>query len=271
MQQHAMPGGIWVAEATYRAAHEAFEWQPVGPIAVKGKSNEVMVYALSDRRQSRSRLPLVARRSLTAFTGREPELQRLLAAWTEAETGQGRVVSVVGEAGLGKSRLIYEFKQQLQRREERCMEGTCFTYGDTISYLPFLHVVRSLCGLVDSDSEPVAKERIDARVVMVGLDVAAVSPYLQNLLSFAANDEVFQKLTADLIRRRTVGALKALVLAEARQRPLVLILEDVHWIDKGTEEVLGGLVEEMVDVPLLLVLVYRPEYLQSWTSRPYHS
>jgi class 3 adenylate cyclase/tetratricopeptide (TPR) repeat protein len=271
MQQHAVPGAIWVAEVTYRAAGEAFEWRPVGPIAVKGKSAEVAVYALSGRRQTRTRLPIMARRNLTDFTGRGPELQRLLAAWTDAETGQGRVVSVVGEAGLGKSRLLYEFKQQLGHREGRCVEGTCFTYGDSISYLPFLNVVRSVCGLVDSDTEPVAKERIDDRVATLGLDSAAVSPYLHNLLSFTVDDEHFQKLTGDLVRRRTVEALTALVLAEARRQPFGLILEDVHWIDKATEEVVEGLVEAMVDAPLLLILVYRPEYLQRWASRPYHS
>jgi class 3 adenylate cyclase len=175
MQQMAAPGAIWAADATYRAAHEAFEWQPLGPMSIKGKAAEVAVYALRGRRQSRARLRMIARRNLTRFTGRDIELERLLTAWRRAESGEGQVVSVVGEAGLGKSRLLYEFRKQLEHREVRCVEGTCFTYGDTISYLPFLDIVRSLCGLREGDSDAAVKQRIADRMTALGLEAAAVT------------------------------------------------------------------------------------------------
>jgi predicted ATPase len=181
------------------------------------------------------------------------------------------VVSVVGEAGLGKSRLVYEFKQRLAQEQARYVEGTCFTYGDSISYLPFLEIVRTCCGLVESDAEAVAKRQIAAHLATLGLESAAVAPYLYSLLSFTVEDEVFSKLPADLIRQRTVEALKAFVVAEARRRPLVLLLEDVHWIDKATGEVVGALVEAMATLPLLLVLVYRPEHVHAWVGRAYHA
>jgi len=133
MQQMAPPGAIWVAEATYWAAREAFEWQVLGPMPVKGRAAPVPVYEPHGRLQVRSRFDPVVWRGLTQFTGRDSELERLLAAWGEVQQGYGRVVSVVGEAGLGKSRLVYEFKQRLEQEAARYVEGTCFTYGDGIS------------------------------------------------------------------------------------------------------------------------------------------
>src|SRR4029453_786510 len=122
MQQMAPPEAIWVAEATYRVASEAFEWQALGPMAVKGRTNPVEVYELRGRQAVRSRFDLVARRGLTRFVGRDPELQRLLTAWGQAQQGYGQMVSVLGEAGLGKSRLLYEFKQQLIQEQTRYVE-----------------------------------------------------------------------------------------------------------------------------------------------------
>jgi tetratricopeptide (TPR) repeat protein len=271
MQQMAPPGTIWVAEATYRTAEAAFEWQALGPMPVQGKAVPVAIYELRGRLASRSRFDVVARRGLTRFVGRSAEFQQLLAAWGQAQQGHGRVVSVIGEAGFGKSRLLYEFKQQLGQEGVRYVEGTCFTYGESVSYLPFLEIVRSLCGLEEDDDEAAAKRQIDVHLTTLELEPSAVVPYLHNLLSFTVDDAVFPRLTPELIRQRTVAALTTLTVAEAHACPLVLILEDVHWIDTATEEVIGAVVEAMAALPLLLVLVYRPEYVQAWTSREYHT
>jgi class 3 adenylate cyclase/tetratricopeptide (TPR) repeat protein len=264
MQQMAPSGDIWVADATYRVAPEAFEWLALGAQGVKGKIESVPVYELRGRRDLHSRFDVLARRGLTPLVGRDTELAQILNAWDKAQQGHGQVVSIVGEAGLGKSRLLYEFKQRLLQQGVHCVEGTCFTYGESISYLPFLDVVQTLCDLEPNHSEVEAKQHIVHRLATLDLQPSAVAPYLHNLLSLQVEDEVFPKLTPELIRRRTVEALKTLVFAETHHQPLALVLEDVHWIDKATEEVLGTLVEAMADVPLLIVLVYRPAYVQSW-------
>jgi class 3 adenylate cyclase/tetratricopeptide (TPR) repeat protein len=271
LQQMAPAGATWVGEATYRIAREAFEWQAMGPQAVKGKADAVPVYALQGPRLGRSRFEVVAQRGLTRFVGRDPELQQLLAAWEQTEQGAGRVVSIVGEAGIGKSRLLYEFKQWLAQADASSVEGSCFAYGDSISYLPFLKIVRGFCGLEGREAEADAKRQIAQRLMTLPLDSTTVTPYLHNLLAFAVDDAHFSRLTPELIRQRTVEALTTLVLAVARQQPLVVILEDVHWIDKASEEVLTAVVETMVTVPVLLVLVYRPEYLHAWADRTYHA
>jgi len=254
MQQMATAEAIWVAEATHRIANEAFIWQALGPMPVKGKTAPVAVYALRNRRPLRSRFDTLVRRGLTPLVGRTPELQQLLAAWVQAQQGHGQMVSVVGEVGLGKSRLVYEFKQQLRQEEAHYVEGTCFTYGDSISYLPFLDIVHALCELEEGATEADMKHQIEAHLATLELAPSEVTPYLHNLLSFTVEDEVFPKLTPELTRQRTVEALKTLVVAEAHRHPLVVILEDVHWIDTATEEVVGTIVEAMVEVPLLLVL-----------------
>jgi len=180
-------------------------------------------------------------------------------------------VSVVGEAGIGKSRLLYEFKQWLAQEDTPYVEGSCFAYGDSISYLPFLEIVRSICGLEGSEAEADAKHLMAQRLQTLPLDPLTVTPYLHNLLTFTVDDTDFARLTPELIRQRTVAALTTLMLAVARQQPQVVILEDVHWIDKASEEVLTAVVEALVSVPLLVILVYRPEYLHAWADRAYHA
>src|SRR5262245_16728570 len=128
-----------------------------------------------------------------------------------------------------------------------------------------------MCALEPNRSEAEAKRQIASHLDALGLPPSTVMPYLHNLLSLTVEDDVFPQLTPELIRRRTVEAWKTLVLAEAQQQPLVLVLEDVHWLDKATEEVLGTLVDAMAEVPLLLVLVYRPEYVQSWMVQAIHT
>jgi class 3 adenylate cyclase len=271
LQQMAPPGAIWVGDPSYRIARGAFEWRPVGPILVKGRETPAPTHELIGRRPVRSRFDVQAQRGLTRFVGRDLEFQQLLACWALAKQGQGQVVSVVGEAGLGKSRLIHEFKDRLAREGGRYLEGSCFAYGERVSYLPFIEVVKTFCGLEGLSQEADAKRQIDGRVASLTLDPAAVTPYLQNLLAFTVDDPLFATLPPHLIRERTVAALTTLLLALAAEGPLALIIEDVHWIDKATEEVVAALVEAMAAVPLLVMLVYRPEYLHAWTNKAHHT
>ena len=270
LQQMAPPGATWVGEATYRVAAEAFEWKPGRLLPVKGRDAAVLVHELVGRRREKSRFDIMARRGLTQLVGRHVEFEQLLSAWQEARAGHGRVVSIVGEAGLGKSRLIHEFKQHVAQGDGLCLEGSCFVYGDTISYLPFVEIVREYFALDSTRSEPQAKQQIGTALRHLGSNRPLIEPYLHNLLAYQVEDKALGTLPPDLIRARTVNALKTLVLDIARRQPLVLIVEDVHWIDKATEEVVGSVVEALSNAHLLLVLGYRPEYLHAWATKPYH-
>jgi predicted ATPase len=222
------------------------------------------------RRPIRGRFELYTQRGLTRFVGRDPELQTLLARWEDAKRSRGRVVSVVGEAGLGKSRLIHEFKERLTDEGVSSLEGSCFSYGDVISYLPFIEVLKRYFDLEGVSTEEEGRRQIGGQLRGLGIDRRIVEPYLHHLLAYRIDDESVGKLPTHVLRERTVTALKTLMLAIAAREPLVLIIEDMHWIDKATEEVIGALVDAMPGAPLLLLLVYRPEYLHAWAGKAYH-
>jgi len=270
LEQAAPPGGVLAGQTTRRAAGDLFSWREAGPLTVKGKSTPVPAYEPLGAGESHSRFEALAKRGLTSFVGRHAELDALVAAWERAGTGRGQVVSIVGEAGLGKSRLLHEFKAELARRAATFHEGSCFTYGETISYLPFLEILRGFLGLRADGPEGDVRQALDEYLVKLGLPVDA-APYLSILLGVGSEDDVVAHQSSPVVRMRTLEALRRLVLAEAARTPVALILEDVHWIDKASEEALAGIVEAMTDVPLLVVLGYRPEYLHAWGDKAYHA
>ena len=252
LESSARPGGVLVGEATRRAAGEAFQWAEVGPLELKGKAEPVAAWEPVGVDDNQNRFELLAKRGLTSFVGRNRELESLVAAWQRAAGGRGQVVSIVGEAGLGKSRLLHEFKTELARRAVPLSEGSCFTYGEATSYLPFLEVARGLLGTDTADQTP-------------------ASPYLRLLLGLDVDDELLTRQSPAAIRQHTIEAIRDLILARASAEPMVLVVEDVHWIDKASEDVLSAVVEAMADVGLLLVLLYRPEYLHAWSEVAYHA
>lgn len=166
MQQMAAPGGSWVAEPTFRVAQEAFEWRALGPQVVKGKAEPLAVYDLRGRRSGPDRFAVVARRGLTPRVGRETELVQLLEGWAQAQQGHGQVLSIVGEAGLGKSRLLYECKQRLRQQGARCRATSC---GESLGPPPLPAGGAALAGGLDSI----------AHLVHVGLEVWHVPGLIQ--------------------------------------------------------------------------------------------
>jgi predicted ATPase/DNA-binding SARP family transcriptional activator len=270
LQQVASPNGTCVGEATYRLVRDVFEWRPVEARPDTEDAAALSAYELVGRRPVRRRFDVHAQRGLTRFIGRDAELHTLLARWEDAKQSRGQVVSIVGEAGLGKSRLIHEFKERLTHEGALSLEGSCFSYGEVISYLPFIEVLKSHMALEGVSTEEQGRQRIAKQLRSLSIDRRTVEPYLHHLLAYRVDDESVSRLPTHVLRERTVAALKTLVLAIAAREPLVLIIEDVHWIDKATEEVIGALVDTMPQVPLLLLLVYRPEYLHAWAGKAYH-
>ena len=270
LESAATPGGVLVGESTYRAAGEAFSWQPVGPLTLKGKSEPVVAYEPVAASEGQSRFEALAQRGLTSFVGRQAEFDALLRAWERAAAGHGQIVSVVGEAGLGKSRLLHEFKTEMAKREAALFEGSCFTYGEAISYLPFLEIVRQVVGIDPTVPTNEASAVLDGHLARRALGPES-APYLHHLLGQDPGDDLLAYQSASVIRRRTLDAVRDLILAEAAEDALALVVEDVHWIDKASEDLLSVLVESISDAPVLLLLVYRPEYLRAWGDVAYHA
>lgn len=271
LQQSAAPGAIWVAEATHRLGGNGFVWNRLEPGKLRGREGSVVAFELvGERRPLPSKFDESGGRALTPLVARDSELQRLFAAWAQARTGQGKVVSIVGEAGLGKTRLLHEFKQRVASdRSSVVCEGSCFDHGETTAYLPFREILKTLFKLERVGSEEEAARGVASLVQELGLDPANVAPPLLNVLSYPVGD--FRALRPELLRERTVAALRAVIAATAARRPLVLVIEDLHWIDQATEEVLRRLFDDVETLPMMLVLVFRPEYMHDWHKRAHHT
>jgi class 3 adenylate cyclase/tetratricopeptide (TPR) repeat protein len=267
-QVHALtrPGAILVTDDAYRAAGDLFAWRLVGRLPLEGDLAPAPVYELLGTRPHNGLFDVLARRGLTRFVGREPELEQLRSAWHGTREGRGQVVAVIGEAGIGKTRLIHEFKQRLVRERVTLGESSCFAYGEVISYLPFLEIVKSFFGIDERTTDAEARRRIHDHLAALSLDPNEWTPYLLNLLAFSVDDAGFSELPLPLIRRRTIDALKSVLLAQAHRQAVVLILEDVHWIDKASGDVLTALVEELPTASLLIILAYRSELLHAWAA-----
>ena len=272
LQQAATPGAVWVGEATHRLSANEFTWERLELDKLRGREGAVVAYVLTDLKHTvGGRFEDPGIRGLTPLVGREQELKQMEAAWGDARDGKGRVVSVVGEAGLGKTRLLHEFKRIVSSSASSMLcEGSCFDHGNTTSYLPFRELLKTLFRLQSVRSETDAVTRVNRGVEELGLDGSVASAIL-NVLSYPVADEGFRTLPANLIRERTVKALRAVIAAVAARQPLALVFEDLHWIDQATEEVVSALVDDAPTLSLLLVLVFRPEYMTNWKAQEHHS
>jgi len=208
-------------------------------------------------------------RPLTRFVGREREIGVLSDLLERAEQGQGQVVGIVGEPGVGKSRLLYEFRQGLTDRRVTYLEGRCPSYGASIPYLPILDIVRSSCGITDVDSPETIADKVRVTVEEVRLDPQGTVPYLLNLLGTKDESGTVERLAPDVIRARTLEALRQLAVKGSQHRPIILVVEDTHWIDRPSEQYFDSLTENLPGAMILFVSTYRPGYRPPWLDRSY--
>jgi class 3 adenylate cyclase len=270
MQRSAKPGTILASQHTYRLVQDFFEFQSLGPIPIKGKEAPQEAYQLLKESEVASRLAASISRGLTRFVGREKEIQTLLDAYSKVQTGFGQVVGIVGEAGVGKSRLLFEFRQTLSQ-ESLCLEGRCLHYGGSMAYLPILDILRSYFEIKEGDREVLIKRKLSEKISSLDASLQSLLSPLQELLSLQVEDQAFLQLEPRQKRERTFEALRDLFLRKSQQSPLVLVIEDLHWIDKTSEEFLGYLIDWLAHSRILLLFLYRPEYTHPWGSKTYYS
>jgi class 3 adenylate cyclase/tetratricopeptide (TPR) repeat protein len=255
LQSIAAPGSIVVSEATHRLAGAFFRSRDLGVQAIKGKSEAVHVFEVLGESEARSRLDAAAS-GLTPFTGRASQLARLAEALGAADAGRGQVVFLVGEAGIGKSRLLHEFRGTLRERPHAWIEGRCASYGATTAFFPIVDAFRRSFGIDDRDAEDVVLAKTDAAVPE---DLAWARPLVRLLLSLPPGDATAEALDAPTRRSETMRALKALTLRIAESRPLVLVVEDLHF-----------LLDSVPAARILVVLTHRPGYRHPFGDRSYH-
>jgi class 3 adenylate cyclase len=302
LQSRAEPGEILVHESTARLIAGYVRLRAIGPVQVPGKSELVLahrVLGLGPRRSpleglgSRPLTRFVGRdremaalhdlltqvqagasageadRALSGFVGRDHELDALRNPTIQVEAGRGQVVGIVGEPGMGKSRLVYEFRRSLAGKRVTYLEGRCLSYGSAIPYLPILDVVRANCGVMETDGPEAITAKVRAGLQEVGIDPDGSARYILQLLAVKEGTESLAVLSPEAIKARTFETLRQWSLRGSQRRPVIFTLEDLHWIDATSEEYLTSLIENLAGASILMLCTYRPGYRPPWVEHSY--
>jgi class 3 adenylate cyclase/tetratricopeptide (TPR) repeat protein len=271
MEQIADPGAIVITPDTLALAEGYVEVRSLGRVPVKGLADAVEVYEVTRAGAARTRLQATARRGLTRFVGRDAELEQLHRAQELAAEGHGQVAAIVGEAGVGKSRLVYELTHSHRMQGWLVLESASVSYDKATSYLPVIDLLKGYFKIQDRDDLREIREKVTGKLLALDRALEATLPALLALLDVPVDDAPWQALDPAERRRRLLDAVRRLLLREAREQPILLIFEDLHWIDGETQALLDGLVESLGSARLLLLVNYRPEYQHAWGSRTFYS
>jgi class 3 adenylate cyclase/tetratricopeptide (TPR) repeat protein len=268
LEQLAEPGSIVISEATYRLVRGYVRAEDLGELSVRGKREPIRAYKVLGPGSRRSRLEGPEAQTLTRFVGRERELHLLRELLDKAEAGQGQVVGIVGESGVGKSRLVHEFRQGEAGRSLTFLEGRCVSYGTGIAYMPVLDILRQSCGITETDGPEAIGQKIEWSLRQLGIDTAA-APYLLHLLGIKEGSEGLSALSPEALKARSYDVLRQMTFRESRRRPLVLLVEDLQWIDKASEDYASSVIDGVAGARILAVLTYRPGYQPPWIEKSY--
>ena len=270
LQQAADPGRIVISDATYRLVGGYFYTRPLGELSVKGKAEPVPAWEVISARTARTRLEVEAERGLTPFVGREQELRLLAESFDKAKAGQGQMVFLVGEPGIGKSRLLFEFRRHLGE-DATWLEGHCVSFGRSIAFHPLIDLLKRNFRIEEGDTGVTIVEKIERGVLRLGEDLRPTLSYLRFLLSIDPGDPAV--LTIDPKKRRgeIFNALRRLTLRAAEVRPQVIVFENAHWMDQAMEEYLAFITDSLPTSRALLILTYRPGYAHPLGDRTYHT
>ncbi len=271
MEQLATPGSIRLSAATLRLVEGLVQVTALGPVPVKGLAEPIEVFELLGASQLRRRLQAAAARGLTPFVGRQMELDALGQALARAGAGHGQVVALVGEAGVGKSRLAYEFVHSHRTQGWLVLESASVSYGKATPYFPVIDLLRRYCHMDDGDDVRTIRAKVTGQLLTLDEALQDTLPALLALLEALPADSPFRMLDPPQRRQRTLDGLKRVLLQESRVQPLLLVFEDLHWIDSETQALLDSLVESLPTAQLLLLVNYRPEYQHGWGSKTYYT
>ncbi|MBI2154928.1 MAG: AAA family ATPase, partial [Candidatus Rokubacteria bacterium] len=270
MEQMALPGSILLSADTLALAEGYVEVRSLGPLPVKGLEAPLEVFELTRAATVRSRFQAAAARGLTRFVGREGELDQLRQALERARAGHGQVVAIVGEPGVGKSRLYWEFSHSHRAQGWLVLESGSVSYGKATNYLPIIELLRAYFSIEHADDPRKIREQVTGKLLSLDRQVEpCVSPILW-LLDVPVEDETWNRLDPPQRRQRILDGVKRLLLRESQVQPLMVLFEDLHWIDAETQALLESLVESLPTARLLLLVNYRPEYSHGWGSKTYY-
>jgi class 3 adenylate cyclase/predicted ATPase len=269
MERLAAPGSIRVSEHTYRLTEGYVQYKQLAPKKVKGVRRPVETYEVVDVGPIRTKFDMAARRGLVRFVGRDTEIGEIVRARELADTGLGQIAAVVGEPGVGKSRLFHEFKQ---RATGGCtvLETFAVAYGNAYPCLPLIELLKDYCEIVRQDDEQTRRGKIAAKVAGLDPTLEDAVPYLQHLLGVSEPTTSLHNMDAQIKRQRTFDAIRRLLVRESLNHPVVFIVEDLQWIDGETQAFMNALSDSVARARILLLVNYRPEYRHAWGGRTFY-
>jgi class 3 adenylate cyclase/tetratricopeptide (TPR) repeat protein len=271
MEQLATPGTILMAAQTFHLTEGYLTTKALGPMVVKGLPAPVETYELLGASALRSRLQVAAAHGLSPFVGRQNEIARLREARDQAWAGHGQVVGIVGEPGVGKSRLFHEFIQSQTTSAWRILETGAVSYGAAASYLPVTEFLRGYFQITPSDEPAVVREKVTTRLLSLDERLLSTLPALLMLLDLPQKDFPSSTVALPQRRRGALDAVKRLLFRESEVQPLLIMLEDLHTVDPDTQALIDGLVDSLPTARILLVASYRPEYRHGWGGKTYYT
>jgi class 3 adenylate cyclase/tetratricopeptide (TPR) repeat protein len=271
MEQLASAGTTLLTGDTLRLAEGFVAVKPVGPVPVKGLDKPVETYEMLGAGPLRSRLHATAARGLTRFVGREPELEQLRQALGRAAAGHGQLVAIVGEPGVGKSRLVWEMTHSHRTHGWLTVQASSVSYGKATPYRPVIDLLKGYLTIQDQDDQRAVREKVTGKLLTLDEALKPSVPAFLALLDAPVDDAAWQGLDPPQRRQRTMEAVKRLLLRETQVQPLLVVFEDLHWIDSETQAVLDSLVDSLPTARMLLLVNYRPEYAHRWGSKTYYT
>nr|WP_057924211.1 adenylate/guanylate cyclase domain-containing protein [Burkholderia ambifaria] len=266
----ATPTSILVSESTHKLAEGYFEFKALGATQLKGIPAPLCVYEVLGLGALRTRLQLSAHRGLARFVGRETEMEHLNRALETMRAGQGRVVGVVGEAGVGKSRLFHEFKER-SRRGVLVLETFSVSHGKAFPNLPLIELLKNYFQITTQDDERRCREKVIGKALALERSFEDLVPYILYLLGIGEGGPVLVEMDPQIRRERTFDAIRQLLVRESQNQPVHLLFEDLQWLDRETEAFLTYLIDHVPDARILLLVNYRPEYRPAWARAAHWS
>jgi class 3 adenylate cyclase/tetratricopeptide (TPR) repeat protein len=270
MEQLARPGTALLTAGSVALAEDFIQVRSLGLTPVKGLNEPIAVYELLGATAARSRFQAHAARGLTKFVGRTGEMTQLVEALELARGGRGQVVGAVGEPGVGKSRLFWEFTHSHRVEGCRVVGGASVSYGKSTTYLPVIELLRDYFQLDARDDTRKIREKVTGKLFSQDRVLEPTLPALLALLDMPVDDETWTRLDPPQRRQRTLDALKRLLLRESQMQPLVVVFEDLHWVDAESQAILEAVIDGMPTARMLLLVNYRPEYRHGWGSKTYY-
>ena len=271
MEQIAAAGSVLVTAETFRLVEGYVQVRPLGTIPVKGVTHPIEAYELTGAEPVRTRLQAAAARGLTRFVGRDADIDEIRRAMDWVARGHGQIVAVVGEPGVGKSRLFWEFTRFPRLHDWLVLESGSVSYGRATLYLPLIDLLKTYFKIQDRDDQREVREKVTGKLLALDRTLEPMLPPLLTLLDVPFEEPQWRLLDPPQRRERTLDACKRLLLRESQVQPLVLVFEDLHWIDGETQAVLDSLVESLPTARILLLVNYRPEYQHAWGNKTYYS